>query len=177
MSPRAPRPGADDLDVLIEKVDPEDMRLIVGKAAERYEDVARAVRLTAARGSGDLSQLRAEIDRGLRTSRHLGYPDSGGWAMQARPIVEAIGKAVGSPPTAELGPDDDVLSWAARGERTRRCSGCAGSSTGGWRRRPPTASSAPPPRSAERGRPSDQGHGRCWPSTTSAAWRRAALRR
>jgi uncharacterized Zn finger protein len=102
MSPRAPRPRPGDLEVLIEKVDPEDLRLMVGKAAERHEDVARAVRLAATRGSEDLSQLRAEIDRGLRTSRYLGYRESGGWAMQARPIVEAIGEAVGSSPTAEL---------------------------------------------------------------------------
>lgn len=102
MSPRAPRSGPEDLDALIEKLDPEDLRVIVGKAADRHEDVARAVRLVATRGSGDLSQLKAEIDRGLRTSRYLGYRESGGWAMQATPVVEAIGEAVGSSPTAEL---------------------------------------------------------------------------
>jgi len=47
MSSRAPRSGPDDLDALIEKVDCEDLRVIVGKAAERHEDVARAVRLAA----------------------------------------------------------------------------------------------------------------------------------
>jgi len=88
--------------VLIEKLDPEDLRVIVSKAAERHEDVARAVRLVAARGSGDLSQLKAEIDRGLRTTRYLGYRESGGWAMQARPVVETIGEAADSSPTAEL---------------------------------------------------------------------------
>jgi hypothetical protein len=102
MSPRTRRSGADDLDTLIEKVDLEDLRVIIGKAAERPEDVARAVRLAATRGSGDLSQLKAEIDRGLRTSRYLGYRESSGWAMQARPVVEAIGDTVGSSPTAEL---------------------------------------------------------------------------
>jgi len=76
--------------------------VIVGKASELHEDVARAVRLTATRGSGDLSQLKAEIDRGLRTGRYLGYRESGGWAMQARPVVEAISEAVDSSPTAEL---------------------------------------------------------------------------
>ncbi len=88
--------------MLIARLDPEDLRVIVGKAAERHEDVARALRLAATRGSGDLSQLKAEIDLGLRTSRYLGYRESGGWAMQARPVVEAIGEAVGSSPTAEL---------------------------------------------------------------------------
>lgn len=102
MSPRAPRSGPEEVDGLIDKLDPEDLREIVVKAADRHEDVARAVRLAATRGSGDLSQLKAEIDRGLRTSRYLGYRESGGWAMQARPVVEAIGEAVGSSPTAEL---------------------------------------------------------------------------
>jgi hypothetical protein len=102
MTPRIPRSELDDLDVLIAKTDPDDLRAIVGKAAERHEDVARAVRLAASRRSGDLSQLRAEIDRGLRTSRYLGYRESGGWAMKARPITEAIGDAVASSPTVEL---------------------------------------------------------------------------
>jgi hypothetical protein len=98
MGPRAPRSGPEDLDALNDKLDPEDLRVIIGKAADRHEDVARAVRLVATRGSGDLSQLKAEIDRGLRTGRYLGYRESGGWAMQARPVVEAIGEAVGFPP-------------------------------------------------------------------------------
>ena len=87
--------------MLIAGLAPEDLRGIAGKAAECHEDVARAVRLAATRGSGDLSQLKAEVDRGLRTSRSLGYRESGGRAMHARPAVEAIGEAVGSSPTAE----------------------------------------------------------------------------
>jgi uncharacterized Zn finger protein len=71
-------------------------------AAERHEEVARAVRLAANRGSGDLTQLRAEIDRGLRTSRFLGYRESAGWAMQARPILVEIREVVQSAPSAEL---------------------------------------------------------------------------
>jgi len=102
MSPRSPRPGPEDLDALIARLDPEDLRVIVGKAAERHEDVARALRLAATSEAGDLSQLKTEIDRGLRTTQYLGYRESGGWAMQARPIVEAIGEAVDSSPTAEL---------------------------------------------------------------------------
>lgn len=102
MSPRAPRSWPDHLAGLIAKVEVEDLRAIAAKAAERHEDVARAVRLAVTRGSGDLSQLRAEIDQGLRTSRYLGYRESGGWAMQARPIVEEIRDAVDSVPTAEL---------------------------------------------------------------------------
>ena len=88
--------------MLIARLAPEDLRGIAGKAAECHEDVARAVRLAATRGSGDLSQLKAEVDRGLRTSRSLGYREGGGRAMQARPVVEAIGEAVGSSPAAAL---------------------------------------------------------------------------
>jgi hypothetical protein len=102
VSPRRQWPDPGNLDALIARLDPEDLRVIVGKAADRHEDVARAVRLVATRGSGDLSQLKAEIDRGLRTSRYLGYRESGGWAMEARPVVEAISEAVGSSPTVEL---------------------------------------------------------------------------
>ncbi len=102
MSPRVSPPEGGDLEALIALLDVHDLRVIVGKAAERHEDVARAVRLAATRRSGDLSQLRTEVDRGLSTSRYLGYRESGGWAVQARPVVEAIGEAVGSSPTAEL---------------------------------------------------------------------------
>ncbi|MGC8513767.1 MAG: hypothetical protein ACP5P1_12160 [Acidimicrobiales bacterium] len=102
MSPRSTQQSSEDLDSLIARLDAADLRKIVGKAAGRYEDVSRAVRLAATRSSGDLSQLKAEIDRGLRTGRYLGYRESGSWAMQARPIVDAISEAVGSSPTAEL---------------------------------------------------------------------------
>jgi hypothetical protein len=54
MSPPAPRSGPEELNGLIEKLDPEDLRMIVSKAADRHEDVARAVRLAATRGSGGL---------------------------------------------------------------------------------------------------------------------------
>jgi hypothetical protein len=94
--------GPASLDALVANLDPDDLRAIIGKAAERHEEVARAVRLAASRGAGDLAQLRAEIDRGLRTNRYLGYRESGGWAMQARPILEEIADVVAKAPSAEL---------------------------------------------------------------------------
>jgi hypothetical protein len=102
MSPRASRSKDGDLDALIEKLDPDDLRAIVRKAAEHHEEVAREIRLTANSGSGDLRQLRAEIDRGLRASQFLGYYQSRDWAHQVRPIVEEIRGAVKSSPSAEL---------------------------------------------------------------------------
>jgi hypothetical protein len=67
---------------------------------KRYEDVARAVRL--ARAGADLGQLRAEIDRGLRTRRFLTYRESSGWAIEAEPILAEIRRAVDTSPTNEL---------------------------------------------------------------------------
>ena len=46
--------------------------------------------------------LRAEIDRGLRTRRFLGYYESRAWAIEAAPIVDAVGDAVASSPSQEL---------------------------------------------------------------------------
>lgn len=102
MSRRAPRSDGGDLKALIASLEADDLRAIVGKAAEHYEDVARALRLAASHGSGELSQLRSEIDRGLRTSRFLGYYESRGWANEAQPIVEEIRDLVRSSPSAEL---------------------------------------------------------------------------
>lgn len=102
MSPRVPRSKGGDLDALIATVDSDDLRAIVGKAAESHEEVASAVRLAATRRSGDLRQLRAEIDRGLRAGRFLGYSESRGWAYQVQPLVEEIRGVVRSSPSAEL---------------------------------------------------------------------------
>jgi hypothetical protein len=102
MSPRAPRRRPHDLEILIGKVDPDELREIVGKAADRHEDVARAIRLAASSRSGDLSQLRKEVDGGLRTSRFLGYYESRDWADEVEPIVEEIRDAVTTAPSAAL---------------------------------------------------------------------------
>jgi hypothetical protein len=49
-----------------------------------------------------VDDLRAEIDRGLRTRRFLGYYESREWAIEAAPTVEAVAEAVASSPTQEL---------------------------------------------------------------------------
>ncbi len=101
VSPRAQRPEGDLLR-LIASLDVEDLRAIVSEAAEHHEEVARAVRLADTAASGDIGQLRAEIDRGLRARGFLGYYESRGWAREAQPIVKAICDAVRSSPSAEL---------------------------------------------------------------------------
>ncbi len=42
MSPRSLRPGPEDLDALIEKVEPEDLRVIVGKASATRKWLGRS---------------------------------------------------------------------------------------------------------------------------------------
>ncbi len=95
---------------------PGDLRAIVGKAAERHGEVARAVRLAATRGSRDLSQLRAEVDRGLRASWLLGCHDSRRWALEARPVVKEI-RDVRSPWVQRKG---EPRRSGRRGSRGRR---------------------------------------------------------
>lgn len=76
-------------------------RLLAG-AAERNEDVARSVRLAAADSSERITVLKAEVDRGLRTRRHLDYWQSSQWAVEAAPIVDALADAVATEPSPEL---------------------------------------------------------------------------
>ncbi len=102
MNPRPRNLEAIDVDALVGQLHADDVRTIVGTAAARHEDVARAVRLAASRSAGDLAQLRTEIDRALRTGRFLGYRESAGWVMKASPIVEEIRDAVVTSPSAEL---------------------------------------------------------------------------
>jgi uncharacterized Zn finger protein len=102
LSPRAPRSESGDLDALIATLDSDDLRAIVGNAAEHHEEVAEAIRSAPSPGSGILGRLRADIDRGLRAGRFLGYYESRGWAQETRPIVEEIREAVRSSPSAEL---------------------------------------------------------------------------
>ena len=80
----------------------DELREVVMAAIDRHDEVERQVRLIAARGGGELAQLRAEVDRGLRTRRFLGYRESGGWAGAARPIVAELGNAVDASPSRDL---------------------------------------------------------------------------
>ena len=80
----------------------DELREVVSAAVDRHGDVERQVRLIAARGAGDLAQLRAEVDRGLRTRRFLDYRESAGWALAARPIVAELEKAVEASPSRAL---------------------------------------------------------------------------
>jgi hypothetical protein len=80
----------------------DELREVASAAVDRHDDVERQVRLIAARAAGDLSHLRAEVDRGLRTRMFLGYRESAGWAMAAWPIVAELENAVDASPSRAL---------------------------------------------------------------------------
>ena len=90
------------IEQLIAGLTADELREVVLAAVDRHGDVERQVRLIAARAAGDLAQLRAEVDRGLRTRRFLGYRESAGWAMAARPIVTELESAVAAAPSRTL---------------------------------------------------------------------------
>src|SRR5215218_5019913 len=80
----------------------DELREVVSAAVYRHADVERQVRLIAARGAGDLAQLRAEVDRGMRTRRFLDYGESARWAHAAQPLVAELDNAVDAAPSREL---------------------------------------------------------------------------
>ena len=80
----------------------EQLADVVLDAADRHEDVARAVRLVAARSKGDLGTLRTEVDRALRSRKFLGYWDGMEWARAARPVVAELDRAARTAPSREL---------------------------------------------------------------------------
>jgi hypothetical protein len=84
---------------LIATLTGDQLREVVSAAVDNHRDVERHVRLIAARSAGDLAQLRAEVDRGLRTRRFLGYRESGAWARSARPILAELRTTVEDAPS------------------------------------------------------------------------------
>jgi hypothetical protein len=102
MPGKAARKAEAPVDALIAGLAVEELREVVLAAVDRHDDVERQVRLIAARGAGDLAQLRAEVDRGLRTRRFIGYRESAGWALAARPILAELEQAVDASPSRAL---------------------------------------------------------------------------
>lgn len=103
MAPRSTsRRSETPIGELVAALTVEELREVVSAAVDRHDDVERQVRLVAARAPGDLAQLRAEVDRGLRTRRFLGYRESMEWARAARPIVAELEAAVRTSPSTEL---------------------------------------------------------------------------
>src|SRR5829696_3367507 len=87
------------VETLVAGLTVDELREVVSAAVDRHADVERQVRLIAARGAGDLAQLRAEVDRGMRTRRFLDYGESAGWAHAAPPLVAELDNAVDASPS------------------------------------------------------------------------------
>jgi len=87
---------------LIASLTREQLAGVVVDAADRHEDVARAVRLVVARSTGDLVALRNEVDRALRTRRFLGYYEGMDWARAARPVIAELERTARTAPSPEL---------------------------------------------------------------------------
>ena len=94
--------GDDALTSLVLRLDPDEVTALLVRAALEHDDVARAVRLAAASAPERLTVLRAAVDQGLRTRRFLGYHESSQWAIDGRPIVDALGVEVANHPSREL---------------------------------------------------------------------------
>ena len=102
MAGKAPRTRAQTVEELIAALRADQLREVVSAAVDNHRDVERHVRLIAARSAGDLAQLRAEVDRGLRTRRFLGHRESGAWAESARPILAELRTTVEKAPSRGL---------------------------------------------------------------------------
>jgi len=103
MPRRAARtPPEASVEQLIAGMTIDELREVVSAAVDRHGDIERQVRLIAARGAGDLAQLRAEVDRGLRTRRFLDYRESAGWAFGAKPVIAELENAVEAAPSRSL---------------------------------------------------------------------------
>ena len=99
---RARRQAEEPLDGLVNSFARDQLAELILDAAARHDDVARAVRLAAARRDGDLGVLRKEVDRALRTRRFLDYWGSMEWAQAGRPVVAELERAVQIASSREL---------------------------------------------------------------------------
>jgi hypothetical protein len=94
--------GEVSIEVVVGRLDDEVARRLLVSSAEAHEDVMRAVRLAAADESERLAVLKAAVDDGLRTRRHLDYWGSSSWARDAASVVDALAGEVAAEPSAEL---------------------------------------------------------------------------
>ncbi len=92
----------DSIEDLVGRLDDQVARQLLAGAAEWHEDVMQAVRLAAAGEGERLAVLKAAVDDGLRTRRHLDYWGSSAWAQDAAPVVDALAGEVASRSSADL---------------------------------------------------------------------------
>ncbi len=99
---RERRPAEEPLDRLVDSFTREQLAELVLDAAVRHDDVARGLRLAAARRDGDLGVLRREVDRALRTRRFLDYWGSIEWAQAGRLVVAELETTLRTAPSLGL---------------------------------------------------------------------------
>jgi hypothetical protein len=103
MAADKPRRRRDEpVNELVESFTREQLVELLVYAAEQDADVARIVRLAAARNDRDLQVLRKEADTAFRTRRFLDYAESMEWARAGAPVVAELERAVRTSPSREL---------------------------------------------------------------------------
>lgn len=101
MAVKGPDTG-EPIEQVVARLDDVTARRVLATAAECHENVMRAVRLAAAGETERITVLRAAVDDGLRTRRHLDYGGSSSWAKDAAPVVDTLAEEVSVAPSAEL---------------------------------------------------------------------------
>lgn len=92
----------ESIDDVVARLDDRSVRRLLAEAATSHEDVMRPVRLAGADEGERLDVLKAAVDGGLRTRRHLDYWGSSAWASDAAPVVDALADEVACAPSADL---------------------------------------------------------------------------
>ena len=90
------------IEEVVGRLDVDELREIVVRAAGWHDDVERSVRLAASRKHADLSGLRAAVDSALLTRRFLDWRESSGWAADAAPVVDELREWASERPSSEL---------------------------------------------------------------------------
>lgn len=96
------RADDDSIEDVVGRLDDQVARQLLAGAAGWHEDVMQAVHLAAAGEGERLAVLKAAVDDGLRTGRHLDYWGSSAWARDAAPVVDALAGEVASGSSAQL---------------------------------------------------------------------------
>lgn len=99
-----PRRRATPIDELLAALPAELVAELLAGAATRHPDVEHAIRLAAARATGDVAAVAATVDAAMRAPRkaYLGWGESTEWARGAQPAVDELAAWAESSPSAEF---------------------------------------------------------------------------
>ena len=99
MTPKRAEPPIEEV---VARLDIDELRELLTRAAGWHGDVERSVRLAASRDTADLSGLKVAVDSALRTRRFLDWRESSGWAAEAAPVVDELREWAAERPSREL---------------------------------------------------------------------------